>query len=113
MSTLEEDGITTDRLLELCRQRITRWEKAEARSHTEHEQAEAFTRAFAELDAALRDGGRLPLEWAKAKDALLSADTPDEAGYDLPPTGSMLRERYGTDTVLLPGKHPSDGESKA
>ena len=90
MSTLEEDGITTDRLLELCRQRIARWEKAEAHSRTEHEQAEAFTRAFAELDAALSEGALPPMAWLKAR------STPEDAGYE-----------------LYTGKDPRDGESKA
>ena len=56
-----------DRLLELCRRRVTQWERAEPHSRTEHEQAEAFTRAFAELDAALSgDNGVLPQAWAGA-----------------------------------------------
>lgn len=95
MSTLEEDGITTDRLLELCRRRIVQWERADPHSRAETEAAEAFTRAFAELDVALKDGGRLPLEWMRAKAALLSRDTPPDAGYE-----------------LIGGKHPYDGESK-
>lgn len=85
----------TELYLALIRKRITAWERAEPRSRTEHEQAEAFTRAFAELDAALGDGERLPLAWAKAKSALLSSQTPEDAGY-----------------AVYTGKDPRDGESK-
>lgn len=87
--TLSEDGISTDRLLELLNKRIVAWERAEPHSRTEHEQAEAFTRAFAELDAELRHGGKLPQAWARAKDA-------EDTGYE-----------------LYTGKDPRDGESKA
>lgn len=54
--------------LALIRKRITAWERAEPRSRTEHEQAEAFTRAFAELDAALKGGAGLPADWMQAKE---------------------------------------------
>lgn len=106
MSTLDEDGITTDDLLNLLRLRVRGWESADS-LRKERESAEAFTRAFAELDAALKDGARLPLDWAKAKDALLSRDTPEEAGL------SVLQERFGSHEVLLEGKKPSEGESGA
>lgn len=85
----------TELYLALCRRRITEWEVAEPHSRKEHEAAEAFTRAFAELDKALGDGERLPLAWARAKDALLSSQTPEDAGY-----------------AVYTGKDPRDGESK-
>lgn len=56
----------TELYLALCRRRITEWEKADPRSRREHEAAEAFTRAFAELDAALSDGGNFPLDWVRS-----------------------------------------------
>jgi hypothetical protein len=41
------------------------WEQTEPRSRPEHEAAEAFTRAWAELDALMREGKESPpLEWA-------------------------------------------------
>lgn len=85
----------TELYVALCRRRIREWEQAEVHSRREHEAAEGFTRAFAELDAALKDGGRLPLSWSRAKDTLLSRDTPPDAGYE-----------------LFTGKDPRDGESK-
>jgi hypothetical protein len=40
------------------------WEQTEPRSRPEHEAAEAFTRAWAELDALMREGKESPpLEW--------------------------------------------------
>jgi hypothetical protein len=86
----------------LLTRRIEQWEQADT-LRKEREAAEAFTRAFAELDAALKDGGRLPAAWAEAKPVLLSDK----------PTGSYLDERFGSDTVLLDGKDPRDGESKS
>jgi hypothetical protein len=47
-----------------CLDRILDWETAEAGSRREREAAEAFTRAFSELDACLTDGTSvLPPEW--------------------------------------------------
>lgn len=94
--------------LSLCRKRIRDWEQAPVSSRTEREAAEAFTRAFAELDAALSDGHRLPLAWAKAKDALISSNSPDGAGIDDPPGRSYLQERFGSHEVRLP-KPPGEG----
>jgi hypothetical protein len=42
---------------------MVEWEQAEPRSRPEHEAAEAFTRAWAELDALMRDGGPGPVKW--------------------------------------------------
>jgi hypothetical protein len=39
---------------------ITEWERTEPRSRPEHEAAEAFTRAFAELDMLMREGSQPP-----------------------------------------------------
>jgi hypothetical protein len=89
MSTLDEDGITTDRLLELMRKRISQWEKADS-IRAETEAAEAFTRAFAELDAALRDGGTLPAAWA-------GAAAPEQTGV------YPVRELLGSHEVRIPG----------
>lgn len=55
-----------DRYLELCMRRVKMWEQADT-PRKEHEQAEAFTRAFAELNAVLTDGGELPRAWAAAR----------------------------------------------
>ena len=47
-----------------CLDRILDWERAEPGSRREQEAAEAFTRAFSELDACLTDGtSALPPEW--------------------------------------------------
>lgn len=53
-----------DRYWELCMRRIRAWELAPPNSRTEREQAEAFTRAFAELNEVLTHGGTLPGAWA-------------------------------------------------
>lgn len=50
----------SDELLAETMAQITEWEQAEPRSRVEHEAAEAFTRAFAELNAGLRDGTLTP-----------------------------------------------------
>lgn len=42
------------------------WEAAESLSQAEHVAAERATRCFAEIDAALRDHGRLPDAWGYA-----------------------------------------------
>lgn len=42
------------------------WERAERGSDAEYQAAEAATRCLAEIDAALRDGGRLPDAWGRA-----------------------------------------------
>ena len=55
-----------DRLLELCRRRVDQWEKATSHRQ-ESEAAEAFTRAFAELDVALANGAQLPRDWRAAQ----------------------------------------------
>lgn len=39
---------------------LVEWEQAEPRSRAEHEAAEAFTRAWAELDALMREGKEPP-----------------------------------------------------
>jgi hypothetical protein len=64
--TMATEQSPADRYLELCRRRVSLWEQAGTRRE-EHEQAEAFTRAFAELDATLREGGQLPSAWAGAR----------------------------------------------
>lgn len=64
--TMATEISPADRYLELCERRVRLWEQAEGR-RDEHEQAEAFTRAFAELDATLREGGELPAAWAGAR----------------------------------------------
>jgi hypothetical protein len=69
MSELQEqDG--TELYYLLLNKRVVNWERAETRSRAEHEQAEAFTRAWAEMDAALKDGGVLPRAWARAKPSI-------------------------------------------
>lgn len=74
------DPPDTDRLLELCRRRVKNWEGAEPGGRREYEQAEAFTRAFAELDAALSDGGVLPSAWAGASHVITVPDPDDDGG---------------------------------
>lgn len=54
-----------DRYLELCMRRVELWEQATT-ARQEHEQSEAFTRAFAELHEVLSHGGTLPQAWAGA-----------------------------------------------
>ena len=138
MSTLDEDGITTDRLLELLRKRIIQWEEATS-IRGETEAAEAFTRAFAELDEALKDGGKLPDEWRRSggipaaplrdlarkwigqvrenhteeADLILGHvqqlhDILLDAGGAGPPTGSLLQERFGSHEVRIPHKPGED-----
>jgi hypothetical protein len=64
--TMETEHNPADRYLELCERRVRLWEQA-ANPRAEHEQSEAFTRAFAELSAHLKDGGTLPAAWAGAR----------------------------------------------
>lgn len=45
---------------------IESWESAERGSDAEYQAAEAATRCLAEIDAALRDKGRLPDSWGYA-----------------------------------------------
>jgi hypothetical protein len=49
-----------DELLAETSAQITEWEQTAPLSRPEHEAAEAFTRAFAELDALMKDGTELP-----------------------------------------------------
>jgi hypothetical protein len=69
MTMTDPDMPEADRYLELCERRVVLWERAET-PRQEHEQAEAFTRAFAELSAHLADGGVLPRKWARAKPSI-------------------------------------------
>lgn len=79
-----------DRYWELCMRRIRAWELAPPNSRTEREQAEAFTRAFAELNEVLKDGGTLPREWARAK-----------ASMPLEPIPASEMPRVITDDIAL------------
>jgi hypothetical protein len=87
--------------LVLCRNRISQWERAASGSRTEHEAAEGFTRAFAELDAVLKEGGLLPRDWA-------GAGHPDMAGSG----GGIwpVQELLGGHSVRLE-KNTEGGES--
>lgn len=88
----DPDPPDTDRLLELIRRRVQQWEAADS-LRKEREAAEAFTRAFAELDAALSaDNGVLPQAWA-------GAGRPDDSGGD----GSIypVKELLGAHGVRL------------
>lgn len=58
---------TTTALYDHIREQITRWEGATPGSRDKRDAAEAFTRAFAELDAALRYGVALPDRWEEAR----------------------------------------------
>jgi hypothetical protein len=49
-----------DDMLAEARAQITEWEETEPRSNPEHQAAEAFTRAFAELDALMCEGKEPP-----------------------------------------------------
>jgi hypothetical protein len=42
---------------------VERWEATERGTDAEYQAAEQATRCFAELDAALKDGARLPVMW--------------------------------------------------
>ena len=81
-----------DRYLELCMRRVRAWEQSAPMSRTEREQAEAFTRAFAELNAVLKDGGTLPRAWAGAQ---LPGQEEDGTGI------SPVRELLGAHDVRL------------
>lgn len=50
--------------------RVRQWEAADPHSRLEYESAEAFTRAWAELDAFLLDGGQLPDAWRQGQISL-------------------------------------------
>jgi hypothetical protein len=49
-----------DEKLAEVRTQITEWEETEPRSNPEHQAAEAFTRAFAELDVLMCEGKEPP-----------------------------------------------------
>jgi hypothetical protein len=91
--TVHTDEITTQDLHDLLERRIHAWEQAEPRSRREHEQAEAFTRAYAELDAALKDQGRLPRQWRGAQ--------PWVPGPDDEPLPASEMPRVITDDIAL------------
>ena len=54
---------STDAMLADGLEAVEGWEGAERGSDAEFQAAEQATRCLAELDAAMRDGGRLPLSW--------------------------------------------------
>lgn len=91
----------TDLYLALCRRRVAEWEKAGS-LRRENEAAEAFTRAFAELDVALRDGGDLPGDWAGAR----PPDVPEGEA-------TLLDAAFGGHTVLVGPDGPASPEETA
>jgi hypothetical protein len=54
---------STDTMLAEGMKAVEDWEAAEPFSRDEHVAAEQATRCFAELDAAMRDGGLTPTRW--------------------------------------------------
>jgi hypothetical protein len=97
----ELDG--PDLYLVLCRRRIVEWERAKPMSRSEHEAAEAFTRAFAEMDAALSQAGELPQDWRNARPP---ADPEDG------PTG-LIEAEFGGHTVLVGPDGPASPDETA
>lgn len=65
--------MNTDEMLSRVKNSLITWEGAKAGSRAEWEAAEAFTRAFAELDDALRGGAELPAQWQHKTDLLARA----------------------------------------